>query len=47
MRLITQSRDREDGDDEINRARPCHEAESLNEDTPDREDAEGNREIRA
>ena len=45
MGRITEGRNRQDGDDEINCARPCHEAEALNQDSPDSENAEGNREI--
>jgi len=47
MTRVTQRHNRHDGDDEIDRARSRHEAEPLNQDSPQREDAEGNREILA
>ena len=47
MTLITQYDDRHEGDDKIDRARSRHEAEPLDHDSPQREHAEGNREILA
>ncbi len=47
MPRVTQRHNRHDGDDEIDRARSRHEAEPLNQDSPQREDAEGNRQILA